>query len=115
MSTAHANAPTAPPDDPGRAFCGVAAPPDATEVHDWSRLGGGLSTRVFAGNTREAAGFTLRVGGLQRSNRICRRWVTVETVSSIGAPLEPEAVRQFAAALVAAANEVEALSAGGAR
>jgi hypothetical protein len=29
--------------------------------------------------------------------------------------LEPEAVRQFAAALVAAANEVEALSAGGAR
>ncbi|WP_263425208.1 hypothetical protein [Mycobacterium avium] len=41
--------------------------------------------------------------------------MTVEATSSIGAPLEPEAVRQFAAALVAAANEVEALPAGGAR
>lgn len=102
------NTTTAPPDDPGRAFCGVAAPPDATDMHDWPPLGGGLETRVFAGNTREAAGFTVRVGGLQRSNSTCRRWVVVESTLSIGVPLETEAVRQFAAALVAAADEIEA-------
>ncbi|BCP00687.1 hypothetical protein [Mycobacterium intracellulare] len=86
----------------------VTAPPDATDMRDWSHLDGGLATRVFAGNTREAAGFTVRVGGLQRSNSTCRRWVVVESTSSIGVPLEPEAVRQFAAALVAAADEIEA-------
>lgn len=106
MPTAH-NSTTAAADDSGRPWLG-AAPPDATEVHDWSQLGAGLATRVFAGTTREAAGFTVRVGGLQRSNSTCRRWVVVEATSSIGVPLEPEAVRQFAAALVAAADEIEA-------
>lgn len=85
----------------------VSAPPDAIEVHDWSHVGDGLPTRVFAGTIREASGFTVRVAGLQRINSTCRRWITVETDSLPGTPLKPQRARQLAAALIAVADEIE--------
>ncbi|WP_247600179.1 hypothetical protein [Mycobacterium intracellulare] len=85
----------------------VAAPPDAAQVHDWIQRGNSLPTRAFDGTVREASGFTVRVGGLQRANGTCKRWLTVNTESLLGLPLEPEAVRQLAAALTAAADELE--------
>lgn len=86
----------------------VSAPPDAAMVHDWIQRGADdLATRAFDGTVRQAAGFTVAVGGVQRQNGTCRRWVTVEGERPVGAVLEPELVRQLAAALVAAADEIE--------
>lgn len=84
----------------------VPAPPDATEVSDWSS-GDDLALRSFAGTVREAVGFAVRVKGVQRRNGTSIRWVSVD-VDSPGAPLAPEAVRQLASALTAAADEIEA-------
>jgi len=99
----HDNATIAAPDD----TLNVPAPSDATQVHGWLEAGDGLATRLFNGTVREAARFSIRVRGLQRDNGTCRRWVVVETESGLGAPLEPEAGRQLAAALSAAADEIE--------
>jgi hypothetical protein len=44
----------------------IAAPPDATEVSDWRQHGPDLATRMFTGSAREAAGFTVCIGGIQR-------------------------------------------------
>jgi hypothetical protein len=82
-------------------------PPDATEVLGWTQHGPDLARRPFTGAVREVAGFTVRIEGIQRENGTCRRRVTVKA----GSPetrLEPEVVRQLAAALIAAANEIEA-------
>ncbi|MEY8013848.1 hypothetical protein [Mycobacterium servetii] len=109
MPTVNDNATATPPDsERDTAGPGVTAPPDATEIHDWLQRGAGLPTRAFDGTVREAVGFTVRVGGLQRSNGTCKRWVTVEAPARFGVPLQPEAVRQLAAALTAAAYEIEA-------
>ncbi|WP_249025852.1 hypothetical protein [Mycobacterium europaeum] len=87
----------------------VTAPPDATEVYGWAAHRDGLAARVFDATVRECAGFAIRVHGQQRSNSTCRRWVTVDTRPGADEEmLEPEAVRQLAAALVAAADEIEA-------
>jgi hypothetical protein len=86
----------------------IAAPPDATEVQEWLQHGRELATRTFTGAVRETAGFTVTVGGVQRQNGTCRRCVTVEAEAPVVGPLEPEAVRQLAAALSAAADEIEA-------
>ncbi len=104
---------TIAPDDnatliPSEGALTVVAPPDAAQLHDWLKRGTGLPTRVFDGTVRQAAGFTIGVGGLQRGNGTCKRWVTVDAVFRLGVPLEPEAVRQLAAALTAAADEIEA-------
>ncbi len=85
----------------------VPPPPDATQTHGWLQQGIELQTRAFDGTVREAAGFTVRVRGLQRHNGTCRRWLTIET-QSLGVPIEPESARQLAAALSAAAFEIEA-------
>jgi hypothetical protein len=84
-------------------------PPDATEVSDWRHHGPDLATRMFTGSAREAAGFTVRIGGVQRQNKTCRRWATVEAEGALGTLMEPEALRQLAAALAEAANAMEAL------
>jgi hypothetical protein len=94
------NATTTPPD--------IAAPPDALEVSAWRQHGQDLATRMFTGSVREAAGFVVRIAGVQRQNQTCRRWVTVESPTSSG-PLEPEAVRQLAAVLNASSDEIERL------
>jgi hypothetical protein len=82
------------------------APPDATGVRDWTQRAG-VPTRLFDGNVREAFGFTVRVGSLQRDNGTCNRWLTVETDFRFGVPMESEAARQLAAALSAAADEID--------
>ena len=56
----------------------VAPPPDAIEVSDWKQHGPDLATRMFTGSAREAASFTVCIGGIQRQNKTCRRWVTIE-------------------------------------
>jgi hypothetical protein len=84
----------------------VPAPPVVTHVHDWPHRSDALPICVFDGTTRQAAGFTIRIGGQQRSNGT--RWVAVEAVQPVSALLEPEAVRELAAALVVAADEIEA-------
>ncbi|MBV8785296.1 MAG: hypothetical protein JOZ00_01245 [Mycobacterium sp.] len=87
----------------------VHAPPDAIEVHDWVPRGEGLAVRVFDGTVREAAGFTIQVGGVQHENGTCRRWVGIEAAGrTVGATMEPESIRQLSAALSAAADEIEA-------
>ncbi len=90
---------TRPPD--------IAAPADAIEVSNWRQHGPDLATRTFTGSVREAAGFVVRIGGVQRQNQTCRRWVTVGATVPLGGMLEPEAVRQLAAALTAAVDEIE--------
>lgn len=99
----------------------TATPPDATEVHDWlqhrracgSWPGSSLPTRLFDGTARQASGFTVLVEGIQYQTGACQRWVTVQAESVQAEslfpdPLEPEAARQLAAALTAAADEIEA-------
>lgn len=91
-------------------------PPDATEVFGWVQRGNRLATRAFAGKVQQAAGFTVRVEGVQRENHTCTRWVTIGPRNEpapawSGSPhdlMEPQAARQLAAALVAAADEIEA-------
>jgi hypothetical protein len=85
----------------------VAAPPDATEVQEWLQHGQGLATRVFDGTVREAVGFKVGIGGVQRQNGSCQRWVTAEAGSLLGGPFERELVRQLAAVLTASADEIE--------
>ena len=83
----------------------IPAPPDATEVFDWTHHGPDLARRPFTGTVREACGFVVVIEGVQRENRTCSRQVTVE-VDSVATRLELEAVRQVAAALTAAADEI---------
>ena len=85
----------------------VPAPPDATELFAWTQHGPDLARRPFTGAVREVAGFAVRIEGIQRENRTCLRRVTVE-VASLETRLDPEAVRQLASALSAAADEIEA-------
>lgn len=85
----------------------IPAPSDATEVFGWAHHGPDLARRPFTGAVREVAGFTVRIEGIQRENGACSRRVVVEA----GSPetrLEPQAVRQLAGSLVAAADEIEA-------
>jgi hypothetical protein len=86
----------------------VPSPPDATKVFSWTQQGPDLATRVFCGAVREAAGFAVRVEGFQRENQTCQRWLSVDA-GTFQTRLEPEAARQLAAALTAAASEIEAL------
>jgi hypothetical protein len=84
----------------------VPPPPDATQTHGWLQQGIELQTRAFDGTVREAAGFTVRVQGIQRQNGTCRRWLTVEAQargSADGARSGPAA----GCALSAAAYEIE--------
>ncbi|WP_292990655.1 hypothetical protein [Mycobacterium sp.] len=83
-------------------------PPDADELYDWSQSGPELLKRPFTGTVREAAGFMVRVEGVHWENGTCSRRVVV-VASSLQTQLELEAVRQLAAALSAAADEIEAL------
>jgi hypothetical protein len=85
----------------------IPAPPDAVEVFDWAWHGPAIAARVLSGSEREAASFTVRIEGEQRENRTCRRWMAVDA-GSYRTRLEPEAARQLAAALTAAADEIEA-------
>lgn len=85
----------------------TAPPPDTTELYPWLRTGDGLAEREFVGTVREAAGFTVSIEGVQRANGSTRRWVVVERVRPAGR-LEPELARQLAAAVSAAAAEIEA-------
>jgi hypothetical protein len=85
-----------------------AAPPDATQLHQWLQQSTTLHTRGFDGTLRETGGFAVQVRGLQRHNGTCRRWMTVDTQCGLGLPMEPEAARQLAGVLIAAADEIEA-------
>jgi hypothetical protein len=85
----------------------IAAPPDATEVFDWTQHGPGLARRPFTGTVREAYGFVVRIEGIQRENGKCLRRVVVDA-QSLSTQLCPEAVRQLSSALTAAVDEVEA-------
>jgi hypothetical protein len=85
----------------------VPAPPDATEVSGWTQHGPGLARRPFTGTVREAYGFVVRIEGIQRENQTCLRRVVVDA-ASMSTRLNPEAVRQLASALTAAADEIEA-------
>lgn len=85
----------------------VPAPPDATEVFGWSQHGPDLARRPFTGAVREVAGFTVRIEGIQRENGTCQRRVTVRAGSPL-TRLEPEALRQLASVLIAAADEIGA-------
>lgn len=85
----------------------IPAPPDATDVFAWTQHGPDLARRPFTGAVREVAGFTVRIEGVQRQNGSCLRRVTVEA-TSLETRLDPEPVRQLAAALMAAADEIEA-------
>jgi hypothetical protein len=66
-----------------------------------------LAKRQFTGTVREVAGFAVRIEGVQRENRTCERQVVVEA-DSLSTRLDPEAVRQLASALTAAAAEIAA-------
>jgi hypothetical protein len=89
-------------------FPDTPAPPDATELFSWTQRGPDLATRVFCGAVREAAGFAVRIEGFQRENRTCHCWLAI-VGTTVQTRLEPEAARQLAAALTAAASEIEAL------
>lgn len=85
----------------------IPAPPDATELLDWTQHGPGLALRPFTGTVRDVYGFVVRIEGIQRENRKCLRRVVVDAQSS-STQLCPEAVRQLASALTAAVDEIEA-------
>ncbi|GEM_PF-6207347 len=87
----------------------VLPPADASELFDWHHPTTGLATREFVGTVRTAVGgFRVTIEGEQRANGTCRRWLTIE-VEQRGELLEPEIARQYAAAITAAADEIEHL------
>lgn len=87
----------------------VLPPADASELFDWHHPAAGLATREFVGTVRTAvAGFRVTIEGEQRANGTCRRWLTIDAEQR-GELLEPEIARQFAAAITAAADEIDAL------
>jgi hypothetical protein len=85
----------------------IPAPPDATEVFGWAQHGPDLAQRAFTGTVRETAGLRVRIEGVQFQNRACLRRVVVDA-ASLSTRLDPEAVRQLASALTAAADEIAA-------
>lgn len=81
----------------------IAAPQDATEVYGWAQ-----GVRTFDGTVRESGGVTVRIAGVQRANRTCERYATLHVRPGFDeAVFEPMALRQLAAVLVAAADEIE--------
>lgn len=93
------------PDNPANPE--IPAPPDATQVFGWAQHGPDLARRPFTGVVREAAGFAVRIEGIQRENGTCLRRVVLEA-PSIETRLDGEAVRQLTSALAAAADEIDA-------
>lgn len=85
-----------------------ATPSDATRVFAWDEVGGRLRSREFVGTERQAAGFTVTIEGEQRENGMCRRWVSVWRANR-DEPLPSQSARQLAAAISAAADEIENL------
>lgn len=83
-------------------------PRDATELYEWEHHNG-LATREFVGTVRDAAGFTIRVEGIQRDNGTAARRISIEPGEHRPGLLETEAARQLAAAVIAATNEIDIL------
>ncbi|BDB44565.1 hypothetical protein [Mycobacterium kiyosense] len=91
-------------------------PADATTVHGWTRRpSSDLPGRAFVGTVREAAGFAIAVQGAQRSNGTATRYVSIDVSGARPdaftgcVALDVEAVRQLAAMLRDAADEVDRL------
>lgn len=84
-------------------------PADAREVFDWHDRDG-LAAREFVGSAREAAGYVVRVEGVQLANGACTRRISIEPSGRRRAYLlETPAVRQLAAAINATADEIDSL------
>lgn len=84
----------------------IPEPADATELFEWQRQAG-LATREFVGTVRDAGGFTIRVEGIQRENGTCVRRISIERGATDPGLLGTEVARQFAAAVIAAAQEID--------
>ncbi|MCZ0732313.1 hypothetical protein [Mycolicibacterium iranicum] len=88
----------------------ILPPADAREVFEWHRHHDGLADREFVGSAREAAGFVVRVEGIQRQNGSCTRRISIEPSENPRAYLlEAAAADQLAAAITAATAEIAAL------
>ena len=66
-----------------------------------------IATRAFTGTVREIDGFVVRIEGIHRDNQRCTRQVVVDA-ESVETRMKSEAVRQLAAVLVAAVDEIQA-------
>ncbi|MGB3352595.1 MAG: hypothetical protein WBB00_07460 [Mycobacterium sp.] len=91
---------------------GLLPPADATELFAWESHDDGLATREFVGAVREAAGFTVRVEGVQRENGTCTRRISIEQTGIRSGLLETEAARQLAAAIASSAYEIDHTTGG---
>lgn len=90
-------------------FSNLRQPVDATRVFDWGETDAGRRReREFVGTQRQAAGFTVSIEGVQRENGMCRRSVSVWRPSH-DQRMPVQAARQLAAAIAAAADEIESL------
>lgn len=90
-------------------FSNVPQPVDATRVFDWGETDAGhRREREFIGTQRQAAGFTVSIEGVQSGTGAVSRRASVWS-DKRDVPLDSEALRQLAAAINAAAAEIDTL------
>ena len=82
------------------------APPDATQLFEWSTDEGGLF-REFSGATRDVSGARICISGYQNSDGTCHRWLNLHAGEVT--TLTPAQARELGKALQSAADDVERL------
>ena len=88
-------------------FGNLAEPSAAVHIWHWEKSDRGYWTREFSGSPRVVANLEVVIDGVQRSDGSIRRWASVYSKET--AELSPAELRSAAAALTAAADELERL------
>lgn len=86
-------------------FAHVPPPPDEGEHQPWTNLGNNNWVRYFYRTPCKVGPASVAISGVQSSDGSIKRWIYVEEVDD----LDPTTARQLAAALIAAADELERL------
>ena len=92
-------------------YSDVPAPPDATDTGAWDKGEGGIYARFIRGTHRQVRHLTVTIGGLQYSNGVIERTIRVQPGETDDGEMTADLAREVAAALTAAADEIDAAAA----
>lgn len=94
-------------------FGHLPAPVDKVDLWHWEKSDSGYWSREFTGTARKAGAVNVSITGVQRTNGSILRRANLYVDEGADPLLSPDELRAVAAELVAAADEMDALSAEG--